>query len=261
MGIRKLRKSDRINLIGREFPTISYGDIKIIRYFNSYHIMVEFLNTGTYCSTTLDYVRRGLVKDMFAERRIKLIYGVGFPGYGKYSQSTHTDAYYVWISMLKRCYNPEYHKKQLSYKDCYVCEEWHNFQNFAAWYYIQQKEHGYQLDKDILVKNNKEYGPSTCAFVPQIINSLFSKTKSKRGKYPIGVYYAEKCTLNPFISRCGDGTGKYKLLGCYPSPEEAFLVYKKHKEKRIRQMANDYRSRISPKVYQAMMEYQVEITD
>lgn len=259
MGSRIL--SNRKDLVGKIFSTKSYGDVKIIRYFKNDHIIVEFFNTGTYCSTSLDCVKRGIIKDLFAERRTKLIYGNGFSGVGIYRQSSHRDAYYVWMSMLKRCYDSKFHKIEQAYKECSVCDEWLNFQNFAEWYYKQPKEEGNQLDKDIIVKNNKIYGPSTCAFVPKKINTLFLKAKLKRGKYPIGVYFSEKCRQNPFISRCANGTGKYKLLGYFPSPDEAFMAYKTYKEKHIKQIAEEYRSQIDERVYHAMMKYQVEITD
>ena len=44
-----------------------------------------------------------------------------------------------------------------------------------------------QLDKDILIKGNKEYNPNTCCFVDIRLNSLFTKDNAMRGKYPIGV--------------------------------------------------------------------------
>ena len=50
--------------------------------------------------------------------------------------------------------------KNKTYIGCTVCEEWHNYQNFAQWH----EEHYYEvpneimcLDKDILIKGNKEH--------------------------------------------------------------------------------------------------------
>ena len=47
----------------------------------------------------------------------------------------------------------------------------------------------------------------------------------------------------------------------FDTEEEAFARYKGYKESFIKKMANQYRSKISDKVYQAMMNWKVEITD
>ena len=54
-----------------------------------------------------------------------------------------------------------------------------------------QKWEGLELDKDLLVKGNKIYGPDTCCFLPGAINSLFSHGQKKKNNLPEGV------TLNP----------------------------------------------------------------
>src|SRR6478609_6597185 len=119
------------------------------------------------------------------------VYGVGVVGKGKYNagagvKSKHSKQYSVWSSMLKRCYDPKEHEKNPSYKDCKVVEEWLSLQVFGEWFDKNYKE-GYQLDKDLLLKGNKIYGPETCCFVPQEINLLLVNNKRSRGVYPIGV--------------------------------------------------------------------------
>lgn len=51
---------------------------------------------------------------------------------------------------------------------------WHNFQVFANWYtdnYPRNLASGeYQLDKDIRIEGNKEYGPDACKFVSRSEN-------------------------------------------------------------------------------------------
>ena len=62
-------------------------------------------------------------------------------------------AYSTWASMLNRCYNPKYKEKHPTYVGVTCCEEWLLFTNFDKWFkdnYIK----GYQLDKDLLVKDN-----------------------------------------------------------------------------------------------------------
>ena len=52
-------------------------------------------------------------------------------------------------------------------------------------------------------------------------------------------------------------------LGCYKTPIEAFFAYKSAKEQYVKELATQYfqEGKITHRVYQALMEYQVEITD
>lgn len=61
---------------------------------------------------------------------------------------------------------------------------------------------------------------------------------------------------NPF-------TKKQEYLGVYVTQREAFLVYKQCKECYIKQMAEiEYRKgNVTKQCYEAMLNYQVEITD
>ena len=65
---------------------------------------------------------------------------------------------------------------------------------------------------------------------------------------------------NKFLSRCSDGK-KYKFLGYYNTPQEAFNVYKNFKEMVIKQVADEYKPYIPQKLYEAMYRYEVEIDD
>ena len=61
------------------------------------------------------------------------------------------------------------------------------------------------LDKDILCKGNKIYSRDTCVFVPQRINSLFTKCDNARGDNPIGV---EDLPSGNYRAYCNDGYSK-----------------------------------------------------
>ena len=87
--------------------------------------------------------------------------------------------YTKWENMLKRCYSSKWHKQYPSYIGCCVCPEWRYFSKFRLWMESQKWE-GMELDKDILVKGNRVYGPDTCCFIPQAINSLFHPAKKKK---------------------------------------------------------------------------------
>ena len=167
--------------------------------------------------------------------------------------------------MLKRCYSDECQKKHPTYKDCTVCEEWHNYSDFKEWFdnnYYEIEGERMALDKDILVKGNKIYSPNTCVFVPQNINTLFIKSNKIRGKYPIGVTFNKD--KNKYQAQCNtliNGKNMKKALRLYNTIEEAFNAYKQFKEANIKQIADYYKENIPDKLYEAMYNYKVEITD
>jgi hypothetical protein len=167
--------------------------------------------------------------------------------------------------MITRCYNQNQRYINPTYEDCTVCDEWHNFQNFAQWYkdnYYTIENERMELDKDILIKNNKIYSPETCIFVPKFINILFVKGNKTRGQLPIGTSYGYK--NNYIIASCGiveNGKRKQKNIGDFKNPEEAFKAYKTFKENYIKQIADQYKDKIPQKLYEAMYKYEVEITD
>lgn len=171
--------------------------------------------------------------------------------------------------MLERCYsNKNKMKRFRTYYGCTTHKKWHNFQRFSEWYCKNYVEYGTGrmcLDKDILIKGNKEYSPDTCVIVDNRINCLFTKTNSLRGEYPIGVYYKKK--NKKFVAQCSmfDGTiKKQKYLGLFNTSEEAFYTYKHFKEAYIKQVADEYKEKyitFPSKLYDAMYTWEVEITD
>ena len=107
------------------------------------------------------------------------VFGMGCFGNGDYKSRDpktrgKTPAYSRWQRMLERCYSDDYLAKKPSYIGCSVCDEWLNFQTFAAWFYNSYPDDGryYVLDKDVKVKGNKVYSPITCLFVSSSDNSL-----------------------------------------------------------------------------------------
>ena len=47
----------------------------------------------------------------------------------------------------------------------------------------------------------------------------------------------------------------------HDTPEEAFLAYKKDKEVYIKELAERWKENIDPRVYEALMNWTVEIND
>jgi len=147
-----------------------------------------------------------------------------------------------WHNMLMRCYSEAFHKRKPTYKDCYVCEEWKTFSNFKKWM-EQQDWQGKQLDKDILVPENKEYGPKICIFVSNRLNNIIGrKCKGKQNKYPTGI--SLNTNSNRFQVACMhsiEDNQKY-YIGTYDTIEEASNVYNKEKSKYIIKYANNLTS-------------------
>lgn len=166
----------------------------------------------------------------------------------------------AWRGMLRRCYSSKRGKRSIRYTECEVCKEWHTFSNFAKWFVSPENGYmdGYQIDKDILVKGNKVYSPDTCCFVPQEINTIFTKRESQRTKYYIGVYTNKK-KFAAYLHKYGVLT----YIGLFPTPEEAFYAYKVEKEAYIKEVAQSYYNKglVTERVYNALMNYNVEITD
>ena len=196
-------------------------------------------------------------------KRPKLVYGVGvndYKGNTKYNH-VHIPSYHTWGQMLKRCYSKEFLDRQPTYRECSVCEEWWSFSNFKKWFdenYIE----GYSLDKDILFKHNKLYSPKTCCFVPNEINVLLCKSDKKRGEMPIGVHERKLVNGSSYMAYLNKN-GSRVNLGKFYSVEDAFKAYKQAKEAHIKDMATQYYNdgKITRRVYDALMKYEVEITD
>ena len=266
-----MRSDNKINDRIEEISISNEGyKMKIIKYNSAKDIIIEFQDKyNAKIHTNYEAFKRGVVKNPYHPS----VYGVGCCGQGKYvtrdKNGKITKAYKIWSEMLKRCYDPYFLNKFPTYIDCYVCEEWLNFQNFAKWFYDNYYEIDGQLmclDKDILFKNNKIYCPNNCIILPQRINKLFTKADISRGRYPIGVYYrkdVERLYVHCSIFDKENNKKKQLYLGNFPldKPFQAFTVYKNFKENYIKQVADEYKDLIPQRLYDAMYNYEVEIND
>lgn len=189
-------------------------------------------------------------------------------GVGLLGNATSTDSngnikksYNAWKNMIHRCYNEKEHKREPTYQECLVCDEWLYYSNFEQWWdnnYYEINNQEMWLDKDILVKDNKIYSPQTCVIVPQDINLLFIKRDAKRGNLPIGVSYFKRD--KKYMANIGK-FGKQHYLGLFDTPTKAFEAYKQAKEQHIKDVAEKYKDEIPRKLYEAMYKWNVEITD
>lgn len=250
--------NSRIGMINKN----KYGSImEVIEYSNTNDIVVKFTNYDKPISNKWGNFVRGDVRSPYDLS----IYGIGYLGEGKYKAYINNKAtiqYSKWFNMMSRCYDEKSHARYPNYKECSVDVQWHNFQSFAKWFdenYYEVEGEKMCLDKDILTKGNKIYSPETCIFVPERINILFINRNMHRGDFPIGVSYDK--TSNKYSAQCSIGNGKRKHLSNHNTPEEAFYSYKKFKEQLIKQIAEEYKKRIPLNLYNAMINYIVEIND
>jgi hypothetical protein len=140
-----------------------------------------------------------------AEKKAKIHHGVGvftnYPIKGIEGRKA-TRAYYVWQGIIARCYSP-LHDSYGRYggRGTTVDERWHHFQEFAKWYVVQQERGignvhvNWHVDKDILFDGNLVYGPDTCCFVPEDVNTFFTKLDAigyslHRGAFRVSVTIA-----------------------------------------------------------------------
>lgn len=251
-------KNERIGIIKKN----KYRSLmQVIKYESNKNILVRFLDNGNVVQTSWKVFCEGKVKNVFD----KSVFNVGFIGEGKYKvteNSITTPHYRVWHSLIRRVHDTKFLEKNPAYKNCTITDSWYNFQNFAKWYdanHYEVKNETVELDKDILVKGNKLYSPDTCVFAPKRINLLFTKKDSHRGDLPVGVVF--KKTSGKYTAQCNDGKGNSIRIGHYDTLEKAFLSYKNYKESLIKEIAEQYACSIPINLYEALLNYKVEITD
>lgn len=250
-------------LVGEVFTTKSWGDLKIIAYNGNRKVRVKFIQTGYEVETSLRDIRKGCVRD----RLLPSVYGVGVVGSEPIvdKDGKKLKEYELWCSMLLRVYDSKKLLEFPTYKDCSISDNFKSFPYFKDWCNNQvgfnnkdQAGNLFHLDKDLLLKGNKLYSEDTCVFLPSKINTLLPKCDRSRGDCYIGVSLNKSNGL--YVANV-NLSGKQKRLGCFNTELEAFLAYKQAKENYIKTIAEDWKNKIDTRAYEALMNYQVEITD
>ena len=209
------------------------------------------------------YIKQHVLYTNFKNGQIKNPYDitvstVGYIGYGihksSYKKNTVYPGYKTWANMLRRCYDVRYQEMFPSYMGVStVCEEWHNYQNFADWYDENKYEVDERLhvDKDILYPSCHLYSPDTCLLVPQRINMLFTVSTRKNDGLPQGI---KKNKSGTYVVSYGENQ-----LGTHKTLDEAFLHYKKAKEQKIKEVAFQYKTIIPNRLFEELLKYEVKI--
>ena len=245
--------------VGRVFKSKSSGDFKIVKYNDSKNVEIRFVTTGYEMFAQLGHIKNGNVKDPYSPS----VFGVGMLG-TKYPPTINgvlTKEYMLWTDMLRRCYSDTYKKKQPTYEDCEVSNNFKSYEYFYEWCQNQIgfDVKGWQLDKDLLVKGNKVYNEDSCFFLPQEINKVLTKSTASRGECLIGVSWHKKDKA--FVAQVSKNKWKSEYLGSFNTELEAFNAYKIAKESFIKEQAEKWRDKIDIRAYNALMNYEVNIDD
>jgi len=148
-------------------------------------------------------------------------------GYGIYDSDDKTQVlidgkrmsrpmYSRWTHMIQRCHSDKFKKKNPTYSDCTICDEWLIFSNFESWVKSQDWI-GKHLDKDLIVHGNKRYCPEFCCFIDERTNNLIKINKRKGNLLP-GVSLNKK--TGRFIAQYSIN-GRAKHIGVYDTEIEA----------------------------------------
>lgn len=244
---------------GKLFKSNVCGDVVVLEYISSKMIKVRFITTGYERFVRIGNLLSGGMRDPTSPT----VYGVGWLG-EKFSKSEfRLQSYICWNSLLFRCYHKSSKLRSPTYHDCSVSENFKCYSKFKEWCNKQigfglKDDNGkvFELDKDILIKGNKRYSEDTCCFVPREINSLLNTHKNSRGGSTLGVRRSGN-KFNSVISNFG----VRRSLGVFDTEEQAFKAYKQAKESYIKEIAHKWKDQIDQRVYEALMNWEVDGTD
>lgn len=167
---------------GQKFNSVNDGVFEIVDDKGWDKVEYKFPSGWSYTGTR-QQIKQGKVKDYFKP----VYFGVGYIGGRKYKtklKGKNCTAYSRWKLMIKRCYCLDDDKyKNYGGAGVVVCDDWHNYQNYAEWFYSNFKD-GCDVDKDILSGESKVYSPETCCFVSHQENCDFSFSKVVKFRNP-----------------------------------------------------------------------------
>lgn len=251
-----MRKS-RVN-VGDVFNNDKYGPYEILfKNIAERKVTVKFLNTGGIFDFNTAVIYTNSVKDYLYPS----VYGVGCLGESTVNSGDplKNTIILTWKGMMGRCYNPQYSENRPTYVECVTSQSWTNQVNFKAWF-IKQIANGYyqdgwELDKDLLFRQNKIYSEETCVFLPQRLNQLQQVKKDSEYNWLPGVNFDK--SRGKFKSEVNfDGKRHY-----FPRREtemESFLEYKELKEKLVRADAENWKGIIDPRAYESLKNYSLD---
>lgn len=235
---------------GKVLDSWSSGKFEVLDYCGNKTYNVLFFDTNNIEKFHSSAIKNGRINDCCRP----VFLGKGYVGNGHYKAKVKgviTKEYVTWSNMMTRGYCPVYKSKQPTYKDCTVCEDWHNFQNFAKWCNEQPNfsRDGFALDKDLMNPKNLMYSPYNCCILPREINSEINLSQRKGITLRSSGNYMVRGTV-----LSGDKF-KEKSLGSYKNYEEALEVYFGYKRGKILSLLKMYEEVLCEKIKTALLNY------
>jgi len=198
-------------------------------------------------------IRNGDIKNPYGIH----LNGVSFTGYGycnSLDENLRRKVYSLWSCIVGRTLREGYVDKYNTYSDVTLCEQWHNFQVFCKWVNENEYFHSkFQLDKDLLIRGNREYSPDACCFLPQELNVVINVNYNTGNGLPVGVNVKGDIYYEAALSY----KGSRKLLGQFNTIQEASDVYVEAKEAYVKELAHKWKDKIEPRAYEALMNWTV----
>lgn len=240
--------------VGKKFRNIKGYHFTVVDYENYNRVKIRFDEPKvSYKYTCSANILTGKIANPYH----KIASGVGFMGEGLYQVENDPKLKKVlslWRAILKRCYESGTNKTYKTYEDCTVHEDWHNFQNFAAWYVNHEYYgFGYDLDKDLLVRGNKVYSAETCCMLPHQLNTSLPIVRGNNNERSVGVYKNRQNKYQVAVTK----DGKRVSLGVYITDVEASDVYKDFKRKVLVDLAEKWKYLVAVDVYESLLNFEV----
>lgn len=239
--------------VGDVWPTKSGVNVEIIETFKgSQRVVIKWLDEYEH---TAEIYQCALPRSSLKNPYERTIVGVGFLGtsHAALNFSEFNREKTVWRGLFKRAYDNKTLLTRPGYTGTTVNPKWHDLGGFVEWTQeaVGWRNESWHVDKDLILRGNKEYGPETCCMLPPIINSAL---------------WEREHSLPPGVTKLSDGyyRGGFYAEGKveqkrFKTPQEAFEFYKPLKEARLKQLANEYKSQIDPRAYDALMSWEIGI--
>lgn len=244
---------------------------KVVEYVNARNVTIQWSLCGTKEVCMSGNIARGLVKYLNKPS----VFGVGYIGYGRFvpgEKRLQTGQIRLpkhlhrhWRHVLERTLPGVRDIKR--YEDAEVCSDWYSLQKFCEWA-VNQKNHDsveesgrlWHLDKDILIDGNRVYKSEACCFVPNEINSFFTKKDIGNTRFSgVNEIRGKKSTYKTgYIARCTIGLER-EYLGFYDTPGEAFSVYVEHKEKAAKVLADKWEGLVDDRVTEKLYNFKFRV--
>ncbi len=226
--------------IGATFKN-KYGDeAVVVDYVGATEVYIMFSEYPWEHKVEWSDLKKGHFKNVMKP----LISGVGFVGGTEYKtkiEGCHTQAYRSWGNMIKRCYD----KQDKNYgryggSGVFVEDFWHNFQNFAEWYYTEAGSRPIevlQLDKDILSPHGEIfYSRGTCCLVPAALNGAITDCKSCSTTNIKGI---RKLPSGKWNVRITDIDREFKGFGTFKNLNTAKMVWVNNKYEIVKKLCQN----------------------